>query len=593
MEKKWLVRESVTAELKAILSDYHPIIAQLLYNRELRIPSEIERFLNPAYEKLHDPFLFKDMNVAVERIWQAICRHEKILVHGDYDADGVTSAAVLVKTLKILNADVDVFIPHREEDGYGINMKNLNKFIVQRVKLLITVDCGVTNVLEIDALNAARVDVIVTDHHEPLVQLPKALAIINPKVADSGYPFRSLSGAGIAYKVAQALLKNLKSEIRNPKFEISDEDGSISVGQDLNQFKLFGGIEGFQKWLLDIVAVGTVADVVPLVDENRILVKWGLVVLKQTRNLGLKKLLEVAGIKRIDSSAIAFQIAPRLNAAGRMNHASAAFALLTTENEAEAERLAKELQKNNQDRQKAIEIALTQAKKQILEMTEEKSLFVFDENWSAGLVGLIAGKLCDEYYRPVFAMTKSQGRIVGSGRSIVEFNIMDGLKSAEILLARYGGHAGACGFTLNAIEMLGDFKTAVKQRIEKDLFDKILSPFLEIDAAVAIKELTLEILEQIMALAPFGEGNGRPLFLIRDLQIAAMDTLGEQNNHLRLMIKEKEPRLHKMMFFNEAVRYLDKIQVGDTIDVVCELGINEWNGNREMEFKIVDLKVRS
>jgi single-stranded-DNA-specific exonuclease len=582
MKKKWLIRDPAPNEFKQNFPGLPDLVTQLLYNRGLQTASDIERFLNPAYERLHSPFLFKEMPSAVERIWQAIESGEKILVHGDYDADGVTAAAVLVKTLKMLNANVEVFIPHREDDGYGLNIKNLNNFVVQGVKLLITVDCGISNADAVEALKVAGVEVIITDHHEPPETLPKALAIINPKVAGSGYPFPLLSGAGIAFKVAQALL-------RDEVFASREKNALLE-----KKISFWGGEEGFLKWLLDIVAVGTVADVVPLIDENRILVKWGLVVLNKTRNIGLKKLIEAAGIKRLDAQAIAFQIAPRLNAAGRMNHASAAFELLMTEDESDAERLALELNKNNQARQRAIDLALIEAKKQIVEINHEpeKALFVYNENWPAGIVGLIAGRLCDEYYKPVFAMTISNGNLIGSGRSISEFNIVQGLKAAETVLIKFGGHRQACGFTLKQVDLIENFKTIVRQKIDADLAELELTPVLEIDGAVSLTDFTFEIIEQILKLAPFGEGNRKPLFLVQNLQIVAFDVLGEQGKHLRLLVKNSEPRLFKMMLFNEAEQWLEKIRNGDMIDAVCEVGINEWNGNREAEFKVKDMKLK-
>ncbi len=573
MSKSWKIKDTPPDEFKTKLAGYHPIIAKLLYNRGLISQSAIDYFFNPEYEKLYDPFLFTDMEKTVQRIWSAIEKKERILIHGDYDADGVTSAAILSRTLKLLGAEVEVFIPHREDDGYGLNMENLNNFRVQGTKLLITVDCGITNVQEIATLNTMGIDVIVTDHHEPLLELPDAYAILDPKVDNSGYPFKELVGAGVAYKLICGLLTDVS---RVPR----------------STFHVYGGVEGFQKWLLDIVAIGTVADVAPIIGENRVLVKWGLKVLEQTRWVGLQKLLESIGSKGINSFTIGFQIAPRLNAAGRMNHASVAYELLVSENALEAERIALELQENNQARQKVIIKALEEAKLQIESIETKKIIFVYDETWLPGIVGLIAGRLSDEFYRPAIAMTLSNGKVTGSGRSIAEFNIIQGLHSVNNFFARYGGHAGACGFTLTEIEVREQFENDFTKHVEKELGEIDLRPVLDVDAEIQINQIDFDFLGQLEKFAPFGEGNSKPLFVIRDLKIAAMDAIGQDQTHLRLSVKQESPQLYKMLWFGKAKEWLEKLRVGDTIEAVCELGINEWNGNREFEFKVVDLKVK-
>jgi len=573
MSKDWRICAETPLEFKQEMSAYHPLMAQLLYNRGLINQNQITSFFNPNYEAVHDPFLFVDMKKAVERIWRAVESKEKILIHGDYDADGVTSAAVLFKALKVVGADVNVFIPHREIDGYGLNLNSVNNFCVQEIKLLITVDCGITNVVEIAALNQAGIDVIITDHHQPPLILPNAFATLDPKVDNCGYPFSGLSGAGVAFKLAQAIFSDLRIENFNSALLSS------------------GGSKGFLKWLLDIVAIGTVADVSPMIDENRILVKWGLVVLRQTRNLGLKELLETMSAKKIDSYTIGFQIAPRLNAAGRMNHASAAFELLIAEDADRAKQLALDLQKNNSERQKAIEGAIATARLQVTEQLGNRIIFVYDENWLPGLIGLIAGKICDEHYRPVLAMTKSNDKILGSGRSVPEFDITSELTLVSEFLARFGGHKQACGFTLAALELFDKFKTSLAIQAENKLVGIELTPFLNIEAEIEVEKMTVELAEKINEFSPFGENNPIPLFVLKNLQIVAMNALGNQSTHLRLTVRKNNSRSYKLLFFSQAEKYLKILQPGDTIDAVCELGVNEWNGQREVEFKGVDLKL--
>ena len=608
--KKWNVRPNAPPAFLAELKTLPPLVAQLLYNREQKSQSQIDTFLRPEYGKAHDPFLFVDMKKAVERVWQAIELNEKILIHGDYDADGVTSAAVLFKTLKALGAQVDVFIPHREIDGYGINPANLNNFIIQGVKLFITVDCGISNAAEIDVLNAAGVDVIVTDHHEPPPGLPRAFAILDPKVVSSGYPFPFLSGAGVAFKLAQALLRPAYTNPRDSSgggktddASPHDSSGGVEKTNDTSphdssgggvivdeRLRKYGGAEGFEKWLLDIVAIGTVADVVPLVGENRILAKWGLVVLEKTRNIGLQKLLEIIGNKKLDAYTIGFQIAPRLNAAGRMKHADAAFNLLVEEEETRAAQLAADLQKNNSDRQRAIEIALTSAKSKITDRLQEKVFFLFEEGWPPGLIGLIAGKLCDELSRPVIAMTLCNGKVVGSGRSVDGFNITQGLQFVSAHLARFGGHAGACGFTLNSLEIKESFQIDLQSYAAGLLSQLDLTPSLVVDAELKLAEATFDLLKHLQGFEPHGEGNEKPLFLIKNLQIVSADAIGGELTHLRLRVKQDLPMVYKMLWFGHAKEWLPQIRVGDAVDAVCEVGVNEWNGNREVEFRIVDLR---
>ena len=564
MNKKWQLAELFTDDYQKRFENYHPLITQLLYNRTFQDPSDVDLFFNPDFDKLHDPFLFTDMKKAVARIWEAIGNNEKILIHGDYDADGVTSSSILYKVLTALNAEVDVFIPHREKDGYGLNKKNVQKFVDERVKLLITVDCGITNFEEIEELNKKKIDVIVTDHHEPPEKLPNALAIIDPKVKTEKYPFKELSGAGVAYKLAQSIFADKR------------------IKEHEEELYYHGGSQGFLKWILDIVAIGTVADVVPLLDENRILVKWGLLVLEKTRNIGLKKLLEVVGNKQITSYTIGYQIAPRLNAVGRIDHARKAFELLVSDNESEAETLAQELHKCNQSRQKITEVMMDEARSQMNEQSPNM-IFAYHADWSAGVVGIVAGKLADEFYRPVIVMTKNQGMITGSGRSIEEFNIIEGLRNFDELFARYGGHSQACGFTLENENLLDDFKSKLSGLVDEHLGDKDLSPVLKVEAEINYNDLTFEVVELINKFEPFGERNNKPLFLLKDLFITALDHIGENSNHLRLMVKQKDcPVIIKLLSFFGVEKW-PNLNIGYTIDAVCEVGINEWNGRRDIE----------
>lgn len=575
--KTWRLAPKAPEQLFKELSDYHPLIVQLLYNRQLQKQNEIDFFLNPDYEKMHDPFLFKDMKKAVERVWQAIERKEKIVIHGDYDADGVTSAAVLYRALKILKANVDVFIPHRENDGYGLNHINAKKFVEEKVELLITVDCGITNFQEIEILTNGGVDVIVTDHHEPPEQLPQAIALIDPKIEGENYPFTGLAGAGLAYKLVEAVF----CDERIKKYEA-----------DLLPY---GGSLGYKKWLLDIVAIGTVADMAPLLDENRILVKWGLIVLARTKWIGLQMLLNSLNPKVIDTYTIGFQIGPRLNAAGRMNHASPAFQLLVTESPAEAENIIMELNQTNFQRQKSTEIMVEQAKSQIAKhINKQKVLFAYQNDWPPGIVGLVAGRICDELYMPVLVMTDSNDKIVGSGRSIEQFNITAALRKIEKYFSRFGGHSQACGFTLKDRAILDNFQNDMRNLVEETLKDVEFEPYLDVDAELIFTEINEIIYHELSKFEPFGENNTKPRFLLKDLYLTAKDFLGSDNKHLRLMVKQGDsPIIRKMIGFGLVESFGHMLNIGDKFEAVVEVGINEWNGNREFEYKIHDIKINN
>jgi len=570
--KKWLIKEPLPNNHE-LLADFSLPIAQLLYNRGFKNSNEAKDFFRSDYEELADPFLFSQMSLATDRIWAAIFKKERIIIHGDYDADGVTSAAILAKTLKILGADFEVFIPHREIDGYGLNPNNLNKFAESGCKLIITVDCGITNRQEVEILKNLGVETVVTDHHEAPEILPSAVAVIDPKTQGENYPCKYLSGAGVAYKLAVALLRT------RPE------------GLSENELASFGGVRGYEKWLLDLVAIGTVADIVPLLNENRILTKWGLVVLAQTKNLGLQKLLEKVSVNKFDSFTIGFQLAPRLNAAGRMKHAEAAFRLLFTEDLDEAGALADELHENNLARQKILEKATENLKKELLEKKDEKVFFLYNENWAHGIIGLIAGRICDEFGKPVLAMTNCGGRIVGSGRSVVGLNITEHLTQVGEFLARFGGHAGACGFTLKNLEMKNDFENSLRQKIENSLLDIELEPILMVDGYFDLDFNGVDFLDELEKFSPFGEANPRPLFWLRDLTLVAIEVLGATGNHLRLMVKQNSPKLYKVMLFGRAKDFLPLLKINQKVEAIVEMTKNVWQGQVQREIKVVDLRV--
>lgn len=542
---------------------YSEFLLQLFWNRKIRSREEAENFLNPDYNKIHDPFLFPDMKKACARIFQAAEKKETVFIFADYDADGVPGAVILHTVLKACEITPKIYIPHREKEGYGLNMAAIDYMKAQGAALFITCDLGISNNKEISYAKSLGLDVILTDHHTLPPELTQdGYAIIHPQVGD--YPFKGLSGGGVAFKLAQGLL----------------------AGKE--------GKEKVEKWLLDLVAISTVADIMSLTGENRILVNFGLKVLNKTRRLGLKKLIEAAGLELggLDAHDIGFQIAPRINAAGRMDHANAAFELLISEDEAEAERLAENLNKTNSERQRQTDKIVDQAKFQIVETGKEKDycLFAFNAGWPVGLLGLAAGKISDIFNRPVILMTEIEGKIKGSARSTEGgFNIMTALQRLNNLLGAFGGHAEAAGMTLAAKENLEIFEEKMIELAKAELQDKELVHYLNIDGEMPIDGVNLKLCEELQKFAPFGRENPEPLFLSQNLTVRGTQIVGNGTKHLRLMVSGENGIQYKMMGFCMA-HWCEALKFGDKINAVYELGVNEWNGRREPQLKIKDLE---
>ncbi|MEI6288456.1 MAG: single-stranded-DNA-specific exonuclease RecJ [bacterium] len=576
-EKKWQISPKIDQELLEKFPEINSLILQLLNNRNIKTQKDIDAFLNPNYdEQVADPYLFKDMTKAVERLMMAIHNHEKVMIYGDYDADGVCSTVILYQTLKALGLDLDIYIPFRESEGYGLNTKIVQQIINQGFKLIITVDCGVSNKKEIDIFNESEVDVIILDHHDEPLELPSALAIINPSLKNSGYPPNRLCGAGVVFKFVQAIIIHQEKE-----------DSPIKLPF------------GFEKWLLDLVAIATIGDIVPLINENRILVKYGLTVLAKTKNLGLIKLMEVVNNQygQLDSEYVGWRLVPRLNAAGRVNHANVSFNLLVSSTEEEAEKWAKTLDDNNKQRQQLTEKMLSDALSQIGEPTDEqKILIAIGDSWPAGVVGLVAGKMCDRFARPALIFGRSttdEGEIkyTGSGRSIAGFDVTQALKDCHEYILRFGGHPQACGLTIMGDENFEKFKTKISALASERLINIDLSKVLAIDAEIKLKDISWEAINELQKFEPYGEGNREPLFSAYNLNIEQIQTVGNDGKHLKVLVSQDSvPEFHKLIGFSFG-EWCAKLNIGDKIDIVFELGINEWNGNREIQLKIEDLKI--
>jgi single-stranded-DNA-specific exonuclease len=569
MQKKWAVKEKYPADFAKEFPGASPVVLQLLWNRGINTTAAIQEFLNPDYGKdLHDPFLFRDMKKAVERLFKAIDAKEKIFIFADYDADGVSAGTILMNTLKAYGADPGIYIPHRETEGYGLSAKAVDFISAAGGKLIITCDCGISSRDEIAAAADRGIEVMVTDHHMQPAKLPdRAFALIHPKLEGETYPFKGLSGGGVAFKLAQGLLKT-----------------RIPAGMK--------DIEAFEKRLTELAAISSVADMVPLVGESRTLVHFGLVVLNKTTRIGLKKLYETAGIVpgKVDTYSIGFQIAPRINAAGRMDHANTAFALLNATDEVEATRLAVALNSANIERQKATQTIVDLAREQVIATNQEEKpvIILFDEKWAAGLIGLVAGKLVEEFNRPVFLFTKKNDKeFVGSGRSIPAFNIIIAMQSMPDAFLRFGGHPGAAGMSIEP-EKFDAFRERFTAHAAKELADKDLTPTLSIDAELALEDVTWELQKELEKIAPCGMNNPTPKYVARGLKVIEAAPVGAGGKHMRLSVCHTTKDVRKCIAFSMG-DWIERLEPGTTVDAVFEVGVNEWNGNRELQLKIVDL----
>lgn len=576
MSKIWQIMPKTEEDLIKKYPRYDRLTLQLLFNRGLTGKKEIEKFLDPDYKYSPDPFLFNQMEEAVSLIITAIKEREKIVIYGDYDADGVTAVAVLLDVLNKLAAIVEVYIPDRISEGYGLNRAAIEEISRSGAGLVITVDNGIRNKEEVDFARSLGLKIIITDHHVPpteAAELP-ASPIVNPILEKENYPFKYLAGVGVAMKLAQALIK--KSTLKPAEKEKLEES------------------------VLDLVAIGTIADCVTLTGENRVLTKRGLVALNKTKRVGLKELLREARIneyKKLDSWNVSFQIAPRLNAAGRMDHANTAFELLATKNKEEAKILAKNLNQRNSERQKITNEMVFAIEKNIRGKRGDKRIIVAvspsvggdGDAWPEGVIGLVAGRICEKYYLPTIVITDNGDELKGSGRSIDEFNIIKAVEESAEFLHKFGGHAAACGFSLAGQKNLEGFIKKIESIANVKLAGKELKPRLNIEAELSPSEISQELVEKIEGFSPFGEDNPRPVFLTKEAQIVDIINMGLEGQHIKLRIKKEGSAVLSALAFGRAEewRYL---KIGDKIDLVYYLEMNEFNGRREAQLKIIDLK---
>lgn len=551
---RWNIRPPLPAEHPASANGLSPLITQLLYNRGLTQSSQIESFITADESQLGDPRLLPDMNQAVARIYRALLGGENIAVYGDFDVDGITGTALLAQGLEALGARITPYIPHRLTEGHGLNNAALEKLQQQGVSLVVTVDCGITGVSPVKQASAKGLDIVITDHHTPTDELPPAIAVVDPRRADSAYPFSELAGVGVAFKLLQALYQDMGHE------------------KQLGRF-------------LGLVALGTVADMMPLQAENRYLVREGLKQLNKAPSVGIRELMAVAGlgVDSLGAEDISWVLAPRLNAAGRLEHAMTSYRLLVTESPQEAHELAVWLGEKNTLRQSMTARALTKARKKILAEGISALLLTEDKEYPAGIIGLVAGKLADEFYRPSVVIRVGEKFSTASCRSIPDFDIIQAISQCRHLLTHFGGHSRAAGFTL-LNSNLGQLKQQLSQLAETQLADIDLRPQLDIDTELRLDELAGDTYRSLQALAPFGQGNPVPTFLTRGVSVTDCRTMGNNGVHLKLKLKQEGPTWDAVAF-----RFGDHMpQMQPTIDIVYNLEQDKWYGHDALRLKLLD-----
>lgn len=557
-KKRWKVSPA-NKELQAELGrelNILPLTAQLLVNRGLVDSGRASSFLRPDLSGLHDPFLMKDMDRAVERVSRAIANREGIAVYGDYDVDGTTSTALLLLFFREIGVEVTPYIPCRQSEGYGLNAGAVRKLASTGVKLIITVDCGSSNPDEIELASLLGVDVVVTDHHEMSDGAPRAAAVLNPKQKGCAFPFKGLAGVGVAFNLVMALRSHLR------------EKGWFSSSTPPNL-----------KRYLDLVSIGTVADLVPLVDENRIFVHYGLKELENAERPGLKALIELAGLRaKPDADSIAYQIAPRINAAGRVASAATALRLLVTLDAAEAASLAAELDKENRSRQQ-IEAETLEEALSMLEGHSDRGIVLFSEKWHPGVIGIVASRLVDRFSRPAVLIALDNGVGKGSARGIRSFDMLEGLKYCSGLLERYGGHKAAAGLTVSVGNVAG-FRDEFVRYANGRLTDDDLLPEISLDAVVALDEVNSRLISEIGSLAPFGQSNREPLLCLPDAQIVDTEVVG--NRHLRLKVKQGACSRSAIGFGLAALHPMR----GDGYGIAFSPYIDEWQGSRSLRLRV-------
>lgn len=555
MNKKWECSSADETKVNELIEKYKlsSILANILVKRNIE---NIDKFLSPTRHDFHDPFLMPDMDKAVQRLIKAIEDNQKIMIFGDYDADGITSITVLKKFLNERGMEVGTYIPNRLNEGYGLNKEAIKQIFEQGYTLMITVDCGISGIEEVEYANSLGMETIITDHHEPAESLPNAYAVIDAKRKDNEYPFNQLAGVGVVFKVIQAISQKLGLEEKD-----------------------------YLKYL-DFVCVGTISDIVPLVDENRVIAKLGLKLVEVTRNIGLKTLIDSIGFKEINSSVISFGVAPRINACGRMGHAQEALDLFLCDDANEAKEIATRLNAFNQERQAKERSICEQVVEQIEAGEKDKTCIVLGhENWHHGIIGIVSSKVTEMYFKPSILICFEGDEGKGSGRSIPGFDLHEALMKCSDTIEKFGGHSMAIGITVKK-DKFEEFKQEFEEYAKSCNISEIV-PVVQIDEEVNLKDICIDDVRSIKLLEPFGEANKMPIFLFKNLKINAIRTLSD-GKHLKLKLKSDNYMIDAIGFNmgDLANQYL----LDDKVDVVGSLDINNFNGNESIQITLKDIR---
>ena len=557
MNKKWQNIENDTIRANEISKKFNisNITAQILANKKLD-DEQIKVFLEPTRSNFYNPFLMPDMEFAVDRIIQAIKNKEKIVIYGDYDVDGITSTTVLKRFLEERGINVGYYIPNRLKEGYGLNKNAIKQIADDGTNLMITVDCGISGIDEVEYAKSMGMDVIVTDHHEPLEILPNALAVVDAKRKDNVYPFNQLAGVGVVFKLIQAI--------------------SIKLGLDEKENLKY----------LDIVCLGTIADIVPLIDENRVIAKLGLKLIETGRNPALKTIILLSGYKTITSTTISFGVAPRVNACGRMGYADEALKLFLSDNLQEIQNKTAKLNEFNKERQDKEKAIFEEAVKKIEENNElENDIIVLSgKGWHHGVIGIVASKITDMYFKPSILLCEEDGICKGSGRSVPGLDLHEALCATSNDLEKYGGHAMAIGLSLKK-EKLESFKKNINEYIKSLNLDELQQVF-EIDMCVNLKDINVNDINELKKLEPFGEANRMPIFAIKNLRIDSIRALTE-GKHLKLRLKDDKYIIDAIGFnMGELTEFY---KLGDKVDILGNLEVNSFNGTDSVQMNLKDI----
>lgn len=569
MSFRWVYPEPEKEEAASVLQQELGIpekIARLLSLRGIDTYDKAKSFFRPTLELLHDPFLMKDMDKATERLAKAIRGGEKIIVYGDYDVDGTTATSILYTFLKDFGVNVDYYIPHRFKEGYGINIEGIEYAVRENAKLIVSVDCGITAIEETKIAREKGIDLIICDHHNVGDQIPDAVAVLDPKREDCEYPFDGLSGAGVGFKLVQGTIQKL------------------GLGKQLAlQF-------------LDLVAISTASDIVPLIDENRVLMREGLKRINTEPRVGIKALLDLIQMNAgsISTSSIVFSIGPRINAAGRMGDASKAVRLLISETPGEARACAHELESINIQRRDKDSQTMEQAMSMVdkdYNLEKVSSMVLHDPDWHLGVIGIVASRLVDTFYRPAIMLSTVDGKIKGSARSIKGFNIYEALKQCEDLLEQFGGHEFAAGLTIRE-ENLKEFRKRIDQIASGRLSDQDFEPELRIDCELNLDDIDMRFWKLMSQFEPFGPGNLRPNFVSRGVKVEGVPTI-VGSGHLKMKVSQNGSGVFDVIGFNMH-EYLPIIRNAENkkIDIAYSLEENYWNGRRSLQIRLRDIHLK-